>query len=377
MAQVTLRHLAKDYGNGVQAVQDLDLEVDDGELLVLVGPSGCGKSTTLRMIAGLEAPSSGEIFIGDRLMNGVPPHRRGVAMMFQESSLYPHLTARQNIEFGLSTNRLTAAEVRRRVDETAEILGIRPLLHRRPAELSGGERQRVSLGRTLARDADIYLFDEPLSNIDAQLRLELRGEIARIHHRLKKTMIYVTHDQGEALSLGDRIVVMDRGRLQQIASPQEVYQRPANRFVASFIGSPPMNLFAGEIRAGVFHFAAKGAPIAAAPRDGSSDGDCAGQPSPLNLSRTATDNAPADGPMVLGIRPEEFSTRDGELRFARVKLDFVEWMGHDVIGHFRLAGGGHSIRLPAGAAHAAGEHVDLLTTRQACHLFNAAGDRVD
>ena len=240
MAKVSLHHVTKAFGE-VQAVHDVNLEIEDEEFLVLVGPSGCGKSTTLRMIAGLEEISSGEIFIGDRLVNDVAPKDRDIAMVFQNYALYPHMNVYENMAFGLKLRRFSKQDIDKRVKDTGEILGLTNLLGRKPKELSGGQRQRVALGRAIVRDPKVFLMDEPLSNLDAKLRVQTRTEISKLHHRLKTTTIYVTHDQTEAMTMGDRIVVMKDGVVQQVAPPQELYDCPANIFVAGFIGSPAMN----------------------------------------------------------------------------------------------------------------------------------------
>jgi multiple sugar transport system ATP-binding protein len=251
VASIVIEHLKKLYagprGRPIRAVDDLSLKVEKGELLTLVGPSGCGKTTTLRLLSGLEAPSSGTISIDGRLVNGVAPKERDIAMVFQNPALYPHLTALENIEFGLRLRKCPRAELDRRVKETAELLNLTDCLERRPAELSGGQCQRVALGRAIVRRPAVFLFDEPLSNLDPQLRNQLRAEIARLHRRLGCTMIYVTHDQGEASMLGDRIGVMNRGAIQQVATARELYRNPRNVFVAGFIGSPGMNFFTGRL----------------------------------------------------------------------------------------------------------------------------------
>ncbi len=257
MAEIRLEQVCKVYPDGTQAVDQVDLEVADGEFVVLVGPSGCGKSTTLRMVAGLEEISSGTISIAGEVVNSVPPKDRDIAMVFQSYALYPHMNVRRNLAFGLERRRRhggplsrfsaaareESATIARRIEETAKLLGIEALLERKPGQLSGGQRQRVALGRAIVRDPAAFLFDEPLSNLDAKLRLEMRAEIKALHRRLGATTLYVTHDQEEAMTLGDRLVVMKDGVVQQIATPAEVYARPANRFVASFVGSPPMNFF--------------------------------------------------------------------------------------------------------------------------------------
>ena len=247
MATLTLQNLVKIYPGNVRVVDDLTLEVPDGELIVLVGPSGCGKTTTLRMVAGLERTTGGTVAVDGRPMSGVPPKDRDLAMVFQNQVLYPHLSVAGNMAFGLKLRRVAKAEIGRRVGEAAEVLGIRKLLSRRPAELSGGEQQRVALGRAIVRKPRLFLFDEPLSNLDAGLRSQMRQEIRRIHARLGTTTVYVTHDQTEAMTLGQRIAVIRGGRLQQVADPATLYNRPANRFVAGLIGSPAMNFFPGRI----------------------------------------------------------------------------------------------------------------------------------
>ena len=247
MAEVLIREVVKVYPGNVTAVQGISLDIKDGEFMVLVGPSGCGKSTTLRMVAGLEDISDGTISIGDRVVNDVPPKDRDIAMVFQNYALYPHMTVYKNMAFGLKLRKFPKAEIDKRVREAAEILGITQLLDRKPKALSGGQRQRVALGRAIVRDPSAFLFDEPLSNLDAKLRVETRAEIKRLHKRLSTTTIYVTHDQEEAMTLGDRVCVMSEGLIQQCDTPITVYDRPVNRFVAAFLGTPPMNFFDGQL----------------------------------------------------------------------------------------------------------------------------------
>lgn len=249
MAGVSLREIVKRYG-AVEAVRNVSLEIADGEFVVLVGPSGCGKSTTLRMIAGLEDISAGEIAIGGRVVNKVDPKDRDIAMVFQNYAIYPHMSVEKNIGFGLRTSLLSETDRKVRLRETAEILGLTDLLHRRPAELSGGQRQRVAIGRAMVRDPAVFLFDEPLSNLDAQLRAQMRLEIKKLHQRLGRTIVFVTHDQIEAMTLADRIVVMKDGVIQQVGTPGELYRSPANIFVARFIGSPSMNLMPAIVASG-------------------------------------------------------------------------------------------------------------------------------
>src|SRR4051794_30264664 len=358
MASVRLKHLDKQYANGFHAVRDVSLDIADGEFMVLVGPSGCGKSTTLRMVAGLEETTGGEIFIGDRRVNNVAPGERDIAMVFQNYALYPHMSVRQNMAFGLKMRRTPKAEIEKRVNETAAILSLETLLDRRPRELSGGQRQRVALGRAIVREPKVFLFDEPLSNLDAKLRVQMRAEIARLHLRLKTTIIYVTHDQVEAMTLGDRIVLMDRGVIQHVDTPMNIYQRPANQFVASFIGSPAMNFIPGNVEGGSFRFA-------------QTNGD--------QTATVAVGNAVPGGPVTLGVRPEDLiageESSGSSGRFATVVLDVVEHMGHETMAHFALAGNQHVARLPATARVQPGDKLPLSIRPGAYHLFAADDGR--
>src|SRR5690554_2489933 len=248
MASVTLKNITKVYDGNVTAVSDFNLDIADKEFIVLVGPSGCGKSTTLRMVAGLEEITVGELYIGDKLMNDVAPKDRDIAMVFQNYALYPHMTVFDNMAFGLKLRKFPKDEIKRRVSEAAKILEIEHLLDRKPKALSGGQRQRVALGRAIVRDPKVFLMDEPLSNLDAKLRVQMRVEITKLHHRLQTTIIYVTHDQVEAMTMGDRIVVMRDGVIQQVGKPLDIYDKPANIFVAGFIGTPPMNFLEGVLK---------------------------------------------------------------------------------------------------------------------------------
>ena len=285
MARVELTGLVKRFGD-VTAVDAIDLTVNDREMVVLVGPSGCGKTTTLRMIAGLEDVTAGEIRIGERTVNNVRPKDRNIAMVFQSYALYPHMTVHDNMAFGLKMRKTPKAEIQRRVEEAARILALEDLLKRKPGELSGGQQQRVAVGRAIVRDPEVFLFDEPLSNLDAKLRVKMRSELVKLHRRLQATMVYVTHDQVEAMMMGDRIVVMHEGRIQQVGAPREVYHRPANRFVAEFIGAPPMNLVPGTMRTGD---ACIETPLGSAPL-----------PPDLRSEGSARDGAR----VLLGVRPE-------------------------------------------------------------------------
>jgi ABC-type sugar transport system ATPase subunit len=343
LASVALKHVNKVYPGGSHAVRDLDVTIADGEFVVLVGPSGCGKSTTLRMVAGLEEVTSGDIWIGDRRVNQVPPGDRDIAMVFQSYALYSHMTVRQNMAFGLKMRRTARAEIERRVTESARLLSIEPLLDRRPRELSGGQRQRVAVGRAIVRDPAVFLFDEPLSNLDAKLRGQMRGEIASLHDRLAATMIYVTHDQVEAMTLGDRLVLMNDGAVQQVGAPLEIYKHPANRFVATFIGSPSMNLFEGTANAGVFR-AAGGVTWRI--------GDA------------------AQGPVVLGVRPEDLTpTMDGAPVFTAARPRLIENLGHESLVHFEVASATHVARLSAEAARDMRDPFPLSIRDGAYHLF--------
>ena len=366
MATVTFQNVNKVYPGGVQAVCDLNLKIADGEFVVLVGPSGCGKSTTLRMLAGLEQISSGEIRIGDRRVNDVEPGHRDIAMVFQNYALYPHMTVRQNLAFGLKMRRTPRAEIQRRTTEAAETLGITSLLDRRPRELSGGQRQRVALGRAIVRQPQVFLFDEPLSNLDAQLRVQMRAEIAALHQRLGTTMIYVTHDQVEAMTLGQRIVIMDGGVVQQADAPLAIYRRPANRFVAGFIGSPPMNFVRGQLAGGVFRHAGGDLAMGNGEHRLSDPGARANQTN-------------ADGPAWLGVRPEDLEIVGAGPTLGEVQLEVVEQMGHESMGYFRLNGLRCAMRLPADSGLSVGDRVSPRIRGGAVHLFadDAEGRRIE
>src|SRR5690242_11395686 len=261
MAEIRLEGVTKEYSGGVRAVDSVDLTVRSGEFMVLVGPSGCGKSTLLRMIAGLEEVTDGEISIGDRVVTDLPPKSRDIAMVFQNYALYPHMTVEQNLGFVLKLRKTPKQEIRRRVDEAAKILGLEQLLKRKPAALSGGQRQRVAMGRAMVREPQAFLMDEPLSNLDAKLRVQMRAELARLRDRLRTTTVYVTHDQVEAMTLGDRVAVLKGGKLQQLATPSELFNHPTNLFVAAFIGSPSMNLVEARVTNGAVSFGSYSLPI--------------------------------------------------------------------------------------------------------------------
>lgn len=298
MAQVTLHNVRKVYPSGFEAVKELSLDIQDGEFLVLVGPSGCGKSTTLRMVAGLEEVSSGTISIGGRVVNDVHPKDRDIAMVFQNYALYPHMSVEKNMAFALKLRGVPKEEINRRVLEAARTLGIEELLDRKPKALSGGQRQRVAVGRAIVREPKAFLFDEPLSNLDAKLRVTTRAELKALHQRLKTTTIYVTHDQEEAMTLGDRIVVMSKGLIQQADAPLEVYRRPLNRFVAGFVGTPPMNFFDGVLVAGasgVLEFV-----------EGSSSPDGTAFKATLSREKSQKLASHVGKQVVMGVRPQSF-----------------------------------------------------------------------
>jgi multiple sugar transport system ATP-binding protein len=368
MASVKLAGIRKIYDEGGHrhvAVRGLDLEIADGEFVVLVGPSGCGKSTTLRMIAGLESISGGELSIGGQVVNHLPAKQRDIAMVFQNYALYPHMTAYQNMAFALTIRKLPKSEVDRRVLEAAEVLGIEPLLVKRPRQMSGGERQRVALGRALVRKPEVFLFDEPLSNLDAKLRVHMRREIARLHKHLGTTMIYVTHDQVEAMTLGDRIAVLHQGEMQQVDTPTALYDRPRNTFVASFIGTPPMNLVDGT--------ATGGNP----PRFRTPSGDLDVE---LKAALATLLGGSAGRKVVLGIRPEDFQVApagepDSELLITG-RVELVELLGGEALVHLTSGGIELTARLQTPLPNT-GATVRLVLPPDRVHLFDKeTGDRL-
>src|SRR5512141_781762 len=375
MARVKLEGIRKMYQDSVVAVHGVDLDVADGEFVVLVGPSGCGKSTTLRMIAGLESITEGKLFIGDRLVNDVPPKNRDIAMVFQSYALYPHMSVRNNLAFALKLRGTPKAEIEERVKQAATILDISEFLDRTPRQLSGGQRQRVALGRAIVRQPQVFLFDEPLSNLDAQLRVQMRREIARLHQELDATMIYVTHDQVEAMTLGDRIVVMNKGHVQQIDTPMNLYDHPRNRFVAGFIGSPAMNFISGTISNSdpLEFIATEGAFTLKIPPDLA-----------VRVQRIKGKQ------VVLGIRPEDVSVAPpaGPALFAGestivdppvlapARLDIVEALGNEVfvyatVGQFTITARVSPQPLPM-----PGEPVTMAFDLAKAHFFDEqTGDR--
>jgi len=357
MAEVRFEGIHKIFGTET-AVEDLNLTVQAGEFMVVVGPSGCGKTTTLRMLAGLERPSYGRILIGERLVNNVAPRFRDVAMVFQSYALYPHMNVYDNLAFGMRARGAARTEVDQRVKETADVLGLASLLKRRPSELSGGQRQRVALGRALIRQPQVFLMDEPLSNLDAGLRVQMRAELSRLHHRFRVTTMYVTHDQVEAMTMGDRIAVMNGGRLQQVDVPETLYDNPANVFVAGFIGSPRMNFVAGRM----------------ARVDGKTGVEFLGVKVPLNSLSRLNDEGVEDE-VTVGIRPEDLMWRPAAGPYCTLTLaaevDVVEPMGHEAYVTALCAGETVTSRFPPRSGVRTREPVELALDPARLHLFEA------
>ena len=365
MATVALKNVSKVYSNNIVAVNNVNLEVGDKEFVVLVGPSGCGKSTTLRMVAGLEALTHGEILIGGQLVNDLPARNRDIAMVFQYYALYPHMTAYENLAFGLKLRHYPKKEIERRVQEAAEILGIAGLLKRRPKELSGGERQRVALGRATVRKPQVFLFDEPLSNLDAKLRVQMRTELIKLHNRLQATMIYVTHDQVEALTLGERIVVMKDGVIQQIGHPISVYENPRNRFVAGFIGSPPMNFLQGKIvnQEEDYYFFDRGVKLRILPQ---------------NYSQVAPYQ---DQNVIFGIRPEDIYDRifaqDARPEYTiTATVEVVELMGSEIYLFLNVGRNAFVARVSNQDTATANQDVQLVFDMSKAHFFDSVTGEV-
>lgn len=360
MASVTFKNVYKRYGD-VTAVNNLNIEVGDKEFLVLVGPSGCGKTTALRCLAGLEEISDGEILIGDRVVNDVAPKDRDIAMVFQSYALYPHLSVYDNMAFGLKLRKVPKDEIKRRVNEAAEILGITDFLERKPRQLSGGQRQRVAVGRAIVREPKVFLFDEPLSNLDAKLRVAMRAEISKLHQRLQTTFIYVTHDQTEAMTMASRIAVINKGILQQLDSPQNLYDKPNNLFVAGFIGSPAMNFFPGKLR-----------------KDGSrlvvDTGDFVVAIPP---SRTKPYEGHAGKDIIFGIRPEnvhdaDFIPPNIDVEKVQVKVDVTELMGNEIFLY--LVSGKNTFvgRVDPRSKLRVGQQTQVAFDMDSIHIFDAA-----
>jgi multiple sugar transport system ATP-binding protein len=357
MATVRFDHVWKRYAGDVVAVKDLTLEIQDQEFLVLVGPSGCGKTTSLRMIAGLEDVSEGQVRIGDRVVNDLPPKDRDIAMVFQSYALYPHMSVRDNLAFGLKLRKVPKQDIDRRVQEAARMTELSNLLDRKPKQLSGGQRQRVALGRAIVREPAVFLMDEPLSNLDAKLRVQTRAEIARLHQRLKTTIVYVTHDQVEAMTMGDRIAVMDRGLLQQVGTPQDLYERPVNRFVAGFIGSPAMNFVTVTANRdnGQVKLTSPGVEL----------------PLPERLA-PAVQQLGGDGSMTAGFRPEHIEIGEAPAGAAslRATTDVVEFLGNQELLHLRVGTDQDLVAIvEADRRVRSGDVLDMFVPMDKLHLF--------
>jgi multiple sugar transport system ATP-binding protein len=362
MAQVVLRGVAKKFDQ-TEVVRGIDLDIADEEFVVLVGPSGCGKSTTLRMIAGLEETSAGEILIGGQVVNDLPPKDRDIAMVFQNYALYPHMTVFENMSFGLRLKKFPKHEIKARVEHAARILDITDLLERRPRQLSGGQRQRVAMGRAIVRNPKVFLFDEPLSNLDAKLRVQMRTEIKKVHQKVRTTTIYVTHDQVEAMTLADRVVVMNAGRIEQIGTPHDLYHRPQTRFVAGFIGSPAMNFLSCRLVETGSGWSARLADDLALP---------------VPAERAAAYRQHLERPLVLGLRPEhvtETRSYGAGAEFA-MPLDVVEPMGMETMVYFLVDGVEVCARVSPEAAAAPGERMRFMADMRHMHLIDPATDRV-
>ncbi len=361
MATVTLDHVTKRFGE-VVAVNDLNVEVKDEEFLVLVGPSGCGKTTALRMIAGLEEQTDGDIFIGERKVNDVPPKDRDIAMVFQNYALYPHMSVYDNLSFGLKLRGVAKDEIKRRVDAVAQMLGLEKLLQRKPKELSGGQRQRVALGRAIVREPKVFLMDEPLSNLDAKLRVQTRADLLKLHQRVKTTTIYVTHDQIEAMTMGDRIAVLRDGLLQQLDTPQNLHDRPANLFVAGFIGSPAMNFFEGT--------------LVGAPDQPRVDAGVFAAPVPPESRESARQSLGKK--VVYGIRPEDIGpaaagASDGQV--VNAKVEVVEYLGSELQLHCSLDGKTFVARVGTEVETHPGATLPLWFDARHAHLFDATTEK--
>jgi sn-glycerol 3-phosphate transport system ATP-binding protein len=352
MAKVQLREVTKSYGD-VEVIHGVSIDVVDGEFVVIVGPSGCGKSTLLRMVAGLETITSGEIVIGDRVVNNLEPKDRDIAMVFQNYALYPHMSVFDNMAYGLKIRGLAKSDIDTRVRRAAGILELEPLLQRKPRQLSGGQRQRVAMGRAIVREPAVFLFDEPLSNLDAKLRVQMRFEIQKLHRRLGTTSLYVTHDQVEAMTLAHRMVVMNAGRAEQIGTPMEVYENPASVFVAGFIGSPAMNFLVGTTEGGGSVRLDGGGAIA------SGTGVAAGRK------------------ITVGVRPEHFTPCAPSAANVVGSVEMIEALGADTLIHVAAAGGSIIARLPHGAPAAVGEPIALAAKSERVYLFDAdTGGRI-
>jgi multiple sugar transport system ATP-binding protein len=351
MAKVVLKDINKVYPNGFNAVKGVDLEIDDKEFMILVGPSGCGKTTTLRMIAGLEEISSGDLFIGENQVNDVAPKDRNIAMVFQNYALYPHMSAYENMAFGLKLQKTPKAEIKERIERAAKILAIEKLLTRKPKQLSGGQRQRVALGRAIVRKPEVFLMDEPLSNLDAKLRVQMRAELIKLHNDLATTFIYVTHDQTEAMTMGTRICVMNDGEIQQVAPPKTIYNRPANVFVAGFIGAPQMNFFEGNVESGMLNVSGhKLKP-----------GD--------ELAALIESEAYEGKALIVGVRPENVMLAKGETGIP-ASVEVTELLGNDLNVYFNLNGKTYTLKTDASQNLKIGDAIRVDIEGAKMHLFD-------
>ena len=364
MAEVALRNVIKRFDN-VEVVRNISLDIPDNEFVVLVGPSGCGKSTTLRMIAGLEEISAGDIFIGGEIVNDLPPKDRDIAMVFQNYALYPHMSVFENMSFGLKLRKFPKDEIKRRVDNAARILDITELLDRKPKALSGGQRQRVAMGRAIVRNPKVFLFDEPLSNLDAKLRVQMRTEIKRVHQMVKTTTVYVTHDQVEAMTLADRVVVMNGGVIEQIATPQDLYHHPKTRFVAGFIGSPAMNFMRCRLEENGSELRARISELISLP---------------VPAARAVRFRSLAGKELIFGLRPEHIteprrSDRDANCEFAAT-LDIVEPMGMETLVYFAIDGQQICGRVDPGSGAQPRETMRLVANMDHMHLIDPASGAV-
>jgi multiple sugar transport system ATP-binding protein len=355
MASISIRNLAKAYGS-YTVIPDLSLEIADHEFVVFVGPSGCGKSTLLRIIAGLEPIASGDLYIGDARVNGVPAAQRDIAMVFQDYALYPHMRVRENMSFALELRGVPKAEIEERVKRAAAMLHIEPYLDRKPKELSGGQRQRVAMGRAIVRNPKTFLFDEPLSNLDAKLRAQVRAEIKALSQELKTTMVFVTHDQVEAMTMADRIVVLQSGMVQQYDTPEAVYERPANQFVAGFIGSPTMNFFPVKLRGDAIVLSEGGLQV--------------------HLDAASHARLSKNGKAVLGVRPEHFVVARDSAEGVPVTVKLVEPLGSDTLIHFDLADASAIARVDPELRPKVGDHLSLRPQAGKTHLFDSQSGQV-
>lgn len=345
MATLSIRNLVKAYGK-TEVLHSINLDVADGEFVVFVGPSGCGKSTTLRMIAGLEEVTGGEVLIGDRVVNHLEPKDRNIAMVFQNYAIYPHMTVRKNIGFGLRTSKLPKEAKEKRIDEVAAILSMTEYLDRKPAQLSGGQRQRVAIGRAMVRDPAVFLFDEPLSNLDAQLRTQMRLEIKKLHQRVGTTIVFVTHDQVEAMTMADRIVIMKDGHIQQVGTPAEVFHQPANIFVAQFIGAPSMNMLPAQVKAGKLLVAGRAVDLASDLAEGSE--------------------------LTVGIRPDDLTVSDGPGLFEGT-ISVLEPLGSETLAYVDIGGREVVAQADGRTPPALGTKVQLTVDPANMHIFGADG----